>query len=56
MTANGGVRIQDTGPVVCPDGTTYAPSVTQCERGKTGEATCTGVNKAGSTYHVEIAR
>ena len=56
MTANGGVRIQDTGPVVCPDGTTYAPSVTQCERGKNGEANCTGVNKAGSTYHVEIAR
>jgi hypothetical protein len=56
MTAKGGVRIEDTGPVVCPDGTTYAPSVTQCERGKTGEATCTGVNKAGSTYHVEIAR
>jgi len=21
-----------------------------------GDATCTGVNKAGSTYHVEIAR
>ena len=56
MTAKGGVRIEDTGPVVCPDGTSFAPSVTQCERGKTGEATCTGVNKAGSTYHVEIAR
>jgi len=56
MTANGGVRIQDAGPVTCPDGTSYAPSVTQCERGKSGDATCTGVNKAGSTYHVEIAR
>lgn len=56
MTAKGGVRIEDTGPVVCPDGTSFAPSVTQCERGKTGEAACTGVNKAGSTYHVEIAR
>jgi len=51
-----GVRIEDSGPITCPDGTTYAPSVTQCERTPTGAANCTGVNKAGSTYHVEIAR
>jgi hypothetical protein len=56
LTGKGGLTIQDAGPITCPDGTSYAPSVTKCEQGKSGDATCTGVNKSGSTYHVEIVR
>jgi hypothetical protein len=56
LTGKGGLTIQDAGPITCPDGTSYAPSVTKCEQGKGGDATCTGVNKSGSTYHVEIVR
>ncbi len=55
-TPNGGLRIEDQGPVVCPDGRSYSPSVTECARDASGTATCTGVNKAGSTYRVEIQR
>src|SRR5262249_18480762 len=36
LTGNGGLTIQDSGPIVCPDGTSYAPSVTKCEPGKSG--------------------
>ena len=56
LSGKGGLTIQDSGPITCPDGTSYAPSVTKCVQGSTGDATCTGVNKSGSTYHVEIVR
>ena len=56
LSGKGGLTIQDSGPIACPDGTSYAPSVTKCTQGSTGDATCTGVNKSGSTYHVEIVR
>jgi len=56
LSGKGGLTIQDSGPIACPDGTSYAPSVTKCVQGSTGDATCTGVNKSGSTYHVEIVR
>jgi hypothetical protein len=55
-TPNGGLRIEDQGPVVCPDGRSYSPSVTECARDASGTAACTGVNEAGSTYRVEIQR
>ena len=56
LSGKGGLTIQDSGPIACPDGTSYAPSVTNCTQGSTGDATCTGVNKSGSKYHVEIVR
>lgn len=56
LTGKGGLTIEDSGPITCPDGTSYAPSVTKCEPGKGGNAACAGVNKSGSTYHVEIVR
>ena len=56
LSGKGGLTIQDSGPITCPDGTSYAPSVTKCVQGSTGDATCTGVNKSGSKYHVEIVR
>lgn len=55
-TADGGLRIAEQGPLSCPDGSSYAPSVTECRPDTDGRTTCVGVNPDGSTYNVGISR
>lgn len=55
-TADGGLRIAEQGPLSCPDGSSYAPSVTECRPGADGRTSCVGVNPDGSTYNVGISR
>ena len=55
-TANGGLRIEEAGPIECPDGKRFAPAVTECTRADKGQAKCQGTNRAGSSYDVQITR
>jgi hypothetical protein len=55
-TTTGGLKIQEAGPVECPDGKRFAPAVTECTRADNGQAKCQGTNRAGSEYNVEITR
>jgi hypothetical protein len=55
-TANGGLRIEEAGPIECPDGKRFAPAVTECTRAEKGQAKCQGTNRAGSSYDVQITR
>ena len=55
-TAAGGLRIEEAGPIECPDGKRFAPAVTECTRAEKGQAKCQGTNRAGSSYDVQITR
>jgi hypothetical protein len=55
-TTTGGLKIQEAGPIECPDGKRFAPAVTECTRADNGQAKCQGTNRAGSDYNVEITR
>lgn len=55
-SADGGLRITETGPLACGDGSSYAPSVTECKPSASGKTICTGVNPDGSTYSVEVTK
>ncbi|MEQ9328852.1 MAG: hypothetical protein RJQ21_16345 [Rhodospirillales bacterium] len=55
-TPDGGLRITETGPVACGDGSVYAPSVTDCKPAANGKTICTGINPDGSRYQVEVTR
>ncbi|MEQ8710138.1 MAG: hypothetical protein RIC36_14190 [Rhodospirillales bacterium] len=55
-SADGGLRITETGPLACGDGSSYAPSVTECKPSANGKTVCTGVNPDGSTYSVEVTK
>jgi hypothetical protein len=55
-TATGGLRIEEAGPIECPDGKRFAPAVTECTRAEKGQAKCQGTNRAGSSYDVQITR
>jgi hypothetical protein len=55
-TEAGGLRIEEAGPIECPDGRRFAPAVTECTRADNGQAQCQGTNRAGSDYDVQISR
>jgi hypothetical protein len=55
-TTTGGLKIQEAGPIECPDGKRFAPAVTECTRSDDGQAQCQGTNRAGTDYNVEITR
>jgi hypothetical protein len=55
-TTTGGLKIQEAGPIECPDGKRFAPAVTECIRADNGQAKCQGTNRAGTDYNVEITR
>mgnify|MGYP001819934630 CR=1 FL=1 len=55
-TDGGGVRIEESGPLACDDGSSFTPSVTECQPDTQGRAVCRGLNPDGSEYNVEITR
>jgi hypothetical protein len=55
-TEAGNLRIEEAGPIECPDGKRFAPAVTECSREENGQAKCHGTNRAGTDYNVEITR
>lgn len=54
--SGGKLTMQEQGRIVCPDGRTYSPAETRCERTASGVTVCRGVNSDGSDYRVDLDR
>lgn len=53
---DGRLVLEEEGSLTCPDGRTYDPSVTRCERTASGLTVCRGANPDGTGYRVELEK
>lgn len=53
---DGKLSVKEQGALVCPDGRSYQPAETRCERIASGVTVCRGQNSDGSGYRVDLDR